>query len=157
MAIDTTKPLELADGRSVRFLCIDEDGDIAVRVQGGEGPRYFHRSGCHRYGSLPDLRNVAPIEHVDHATTPALTGGSSGYYKLHIASPTSGGPAYDTECNDIIEALDMNFAEGNAFKALWRIAADRAGRGKPGTTALYDSEKVVFFGQRLVAQNGASG
>lgn len=81
-----------------------------------------------------------------------LTGGSSDYYKLRIEKPTSGGDAYTTECNDIIEALSMNYAEGNAFKAVWRRAALRAGGGKPGSTLLYESEKVEFFGKRLVEQ-----
>lgn len=81
-----------------------------------------------------------------------LTGGSSDYYKVRIERPTSGGEPYVAECNDIIEALAMNFAEGNAFKAIWRMAAARQGNGKPGNTALYDAEKVVFFGQRLVEQ-----
>lgn len=82
-----------------------------------------------------------------------LTGGSSDYYKLHISNPTSGGPAYVAECNDIIEALGMNYAEGNAFKAVWRRAALRNGGGKPGSTLLYEAEKVEFFGKRLVAQS----
>ena len=81
-----------------------------------------------------------------------LTGGSSDYYKVRVERPTSGGAPYVAECNDIIEALGMNFAEGNAFKAIWRMAAARQGNGKPGNTALYDAEKVVFFGQRLVEQ-----
>jgi len=81
-----------------------------------------------------------------------LTGGSSDYYKARIDSPTSGGGVYIAECNDIIEALDMNYAEGNAFKAVWRRAALRQGGGKPGSTLLYESEKVEFFGKRLVEQ-----
>lgn len=81
-----------------------------------------------------------------------LTGGSSDYYKVRIATPTSGGGVYIAECNDIIEALDMNYAEGNAFKAVWRRAALRQGGGKPGSTLLYESEKVEFFGKRLVEQ-----
>lgn len=81
-----------------------------------------------------------------------LTGGSSDYYKVRVASPTSGNDAYTAECNDIIEALGMNYAEGNAFKAVWRRAALRMGKGKPGSTLLYDSEKVEFFGKRLVEQ-----
>jgi hypothetical protein len=84
--------------------------------------------------------------------TPSLTGGSSSYYKIEIKHPTTLDASYWAECNDIIEALEMNFAEGNAFKAVWRRAAKRQGRGKPGNSALYDSEKVVFFGQRLVIQ-----
>lgn len=79
-----------------------------------------------------------------------LTGGSSDYYKVRIAKPVSGGLPYQAECLDIIEALGMNFHEGNVFKAIWRIAAARQGNGKPGTTALYDAEKIEFFGKRLV-------
>lgn len=79
-----------------------------------------------------------------------LTGGSSDYYKVPVADPTSGGPAYVAECNDIIEALNMPFADGNAFKALWRIAALAQGNGKPGTTEVYDAEKLVFFAQRIL-------
>jgi hypothetical protein len=82
-----------------------------------------------------------------------LTGGSSDYYKLRISNPTGGGDAYTVECNDIIEALGMNYAEGNAFKAVWRRAALRQGGGKPGSTLLYESEKVEFFGKRLVEQS----
>lgn len=88
----------------------------------------------------------------------ALTGGSSGYYKVQIKNPTTEFKSpYEAECNDIIEALQMNFAEGNAFKAIWRKAAARLGNGKSGTTALYDAEKVEFFGKRLVTQEKANG
>lgn len=82
----------------------------------------------------------------------ALTGGSSSYYKVHISNPTTLSEEYDAECNDIIEALNMNFAEGNIFKAIWRMAASRLGNGKPGTTYLYDAEKCEFFSQRLIEQ-----
>jgi len=84
------------------------------------------------------------------AVSDTLTGGSSDYYKVAIDKPTSGGEPYMAECNDIIEALEMTFAEGNILKALWRIAAARQGKGKAGVTAIYDAEKIVFFGQRLV-------
>jgi len=79
-----------------------------------------------------------------------LTGGSVEYYRVTIDKPTSGGPAYVAECNDIIEALNMTYAEGNAFKAVWRHALARQGKGKEGNTALYDAEKIEFFGRRLV-------
>ena len=54
----------------------------------------------------------------------------------------------------------MNFAEGNAFKAIWRRAAQRTlGLRKAGAKddGLYDAEKVEFFGARLVAQSKAGG
>ena len=85
------------------------------------------------------------------------TGGSVSYYRAKVKRPTSGGDPYEAECNDIIEALRMNYAEGNAFKALWRRAAARVGKSKRGyTTGLYDAEQVVFFGERLVEQEKAA-
>ena len=82
--------------------------------------------------------------------TKGLTGGSSDYYKVEVKNPTRSRDAYVAECNDIIEALGMNFAEGNVLKAVWRHAANRMGRGKPGNSLLYDAEKIEFFGKRMV-------
>lgn len=81
------------------------------------------------------------------------TGGPVNYYKVAIAAPTSIHEPYTAECNDIIEALGMSFAEGEAFKAIWRACAARAlGQSKKGyTDGLYDAEKVVFYGGRMVA------
>ena len=109
-------------------------------------PRCKHGYGGNEYcPSCDEKQEIA-------AVVKPLTGGSSDYYKLPILHPTSGGTAYTAECNDIIEALGMNYAEGNAFKAVWRRAALRQGGGKPGSTLLYESEKVEFFGKRLVEQ-----
>lgn len=91
---------------------------------------------------------VAPVEDSEE-----YTGGSSDYYKVVIKNPTTFDP-YIAECNDVIEALDMNFAEGNIFKALWRKAAARQGKRKAGHNEQYDNEKILFFAQRL---NGLRG
>lgn len=81
------------------------------------------------------------------------TGGSSNYYKVFVNNPTTLEAPYEAECNDIIEALKMTFAEGNAFKAIWRKAKARQGVQKKGyDNGLYDSEKVVFFGERMVVE-----
>ena len=83
------------------------------------------------------------------------TGKSVSYYRVKVDSPTSFGlPPYIAECNDIIEALQMNYAEGNAFKAIWRSCAARNLKlAKAGyKDGLYDAEKVVFFGERMVVQ-----
>lgn len=83
------------------------------------------------------------------------TGGSVSYYTVQIVRPTTPGRApYEAECNDIIEALGMNYAEGNAFKALWRRAAARTlGKAKQGyKNGLYDAEKAAFFSNRLIEQ-----
>ena len=84
---------------------------------------------------------------------PEYTGGSVSYYKLQIANPVSGQNAYMAECQDIIETLNMDFNEANAFKAIWRRAAARTlGLVKKGSNGgLYDAEKILYAGQRLVA------
>ena len=85
-----------------------------------------------------------------------LTGGSVDYYKVHIERPTSGGAPYMAECNDIIEALRMEYDVANVFKAAWRVAALRQGRGKPGQDSeVYDGEKIVFFGNRIMERANA--
>ena len=81
------------------------------------------------------------------------TGSSSNYYKVYVKHPTTLDEPYEAECNDVIEALKMTFAEGNAFKAIWRKAKARQGVKKKGyDNGLYDSEKVVFFGERMVVE-----
>lgn len=82
-----------------------------------------------------------------------LTGGSSSHYVIDVYRPLEGSP-YRAQCLDIITTLNMTFAEGEAFKALWRKAAARLGNGKPGNTALYDAEKVKFYGETMVRLEG---
>ena len=79
-----------------------------------------------------------------------LSGGSTNYYKVEIKNPTTAKEPYMAECNDIIEALNMSFAEGNIIKAIWRMAAGRMNNGKPGTSYLYDAEKIEFYIQRIL-------
>ena len=84
------------------------------------------------------------------------TGGSVSYYDVVIKEWTN--PDHQLQlpivvsCNDIIEALGMNYAQGNAFKALWRIAAAKQGKMKKGNNTKYDAEKIVFFGERILKQ-----
>lgn len=70
------------------------------------------------------------------------------YYKQSV-SGKDGSSYYDIEingvtvsCNDVIDALGLNFNRGEAFKALWR-----AGR-KPGTSEKYDLDKAAYFTAR---------
>lgn len=128
--------------------------EIAERV--GCHPGYVNQvENAWLKDKAPDERQVEMFPSVPNEDTTidaVLTGGSSDYYKLEIGRPTSGGSPYVAECNDIIEALGMNYAEGNTLKAVWRHAALRQGRGKPGSTLKYEAEKIVFFGERLVEQ-----
>jgi len=81
------------------------------------------------------------------------TGSSSNYYKVFVKNPTTLPSPYEAECNDLIEALQMTFAEGNAFKGIWRKAKARQGVKKKGyDNGVYDSEKVVFFGERMLIE-----
>lgn len=82
------------------------------------------------------------------------SGGSVDYYQVHIEAPTTEGrQPYTAECNDVIEALGMTFAEANVFKALWRSAAARTlCKLKANNDAVRDAEKCVFFSQRVLVQ-----
>lgn len=72
---------------------------------------------------------------------PTVSGSDgSSYYDITINGVT-------ISCNDVIDALDMNFNQGEAFKALWRC-----GR-KPGVPKSYDLDKVVYFAGREAKRN----
>ena len=89
------------------------------------------------------------VEQEPTKVTVEHTGGSSSYYMTFVKVPTTLPEPYQAECNDIIEANEMTFAEGNAFKAIWRTSAARLGRKKLGNNAVYDAEKIQFFGARM--------
>lgn len=97
---------------------------------------------------------VHPVE-IKGTLDPEHTGGSVNYYKVHVANPTTLDKPYDAEANDIIESLGLTFAEGNLFKAIWRMAADRNGKKKKGNNSVYDAEKLVFFAERVLVQEKA--
>lgn len=81
----------------------------------------------------------------------ALSG--NHYYRVEVVAPISPElPPYSAECADIIEALGMTFNEGECFKAIWRGAAARQGRGKPGNSPQYDADKAAHYGARVAAQ-----
>ena len=83
-----------------------------------------------------------------------LSGGLSSYYLAQVIHPQrEEQQPYQAECDDIITALKMTFAEGCAFKAIWRTASARMGNGKPGHDPVYDSNKVVHYGKRMVVEN----
>lgn len=101
----------------------------------------------HIYKEMKDTLDEIEAEH---------TGGSVSYYDVTISKWTN--PKHQQKkpvtvsCNDIIESLEMNYAQGNAFKALWRIAAAKQGKLKKGNNTGYDAEKVCFFGDRILKQ-----
>lgn len=85
---------------------------------------------------------------------PEKSGGDCNYWLLNITEPKRLAP-YECEAEDIIEALGMTFAEGCAFKAIWRSCIARTlGKYKEGMDkhGVYDAEKVKYYGQRMLAQ-----
>lgn len=64
-------------------------------------------------------------------------GGSTSYYEL---------PDGSTELNDLIEHKGMSFALGNIFKACYRFGE------KDAASRLYDLNKIIYFAERLKAQ-----
>lgn len=80
----------------------------------------------------------------------ALTGGLVNYYLVKVEHPQRDVPPYQAECEDIIQALGLDFNEGCLFKALWRSANARKDNGKPDHKAEYDAEKMVHYATRIL-------
>ena len=86
---------------------------------------------------------------------PEDSGGSCDYYKVLIENPTTEVEQYTAECNDVIESLNMTYAEANVFKEIWRSAAARTlGKLKAGNNEVRGAEKIVFFAQRNAILKG---
>lgn len=89
------------------------------------------------------------------SSKPEDSGGSCDYYKVLIENPTTAEEQYTAECNDVIEALDMTYAEANMFKEIWRSAAARTlGKLKAGHNEVRGAEKIEFFAKRNAIQKG---
>lgn len=89
-----------------------------------------------------------------HEKEAEFTGKDVNYYLVEVTDPKRLTP-YTAECEDIIEALGMTFAEGCEFKALWRSCAARTlGKIKKGqdATGVYDAEKQVYYANRTLAK-----
>lgn len=135
-----TKRLHSGNGAGEQVLTIDQWDDGLPKI----GSAYAFP--CDVNGNKLPVRAARPEGE--------KSGGSVDYYQVRIENPTTKGrDKYTAECNDIIEALGMNYAEGNAFKAIWRSCAERTlGKKKAGGNSVYDAEKMVFFSQRVLVQ-----
>lgn len=75
-------------------------------------------------------------------------GGDSSYYDFVIHS--SYGGSLKVKTGDVIRAMVYNdFDLGNILKACRRIAEAQRGRGKLGTDAEYDCNKIAYFAKEL--------
>lgn len=79
------------------------------------------------------------------------SGGRVNYYLVEVKHPQrEDQPPYRAECEDLIEALDLNFDEANMFKEIWRGARARQGAEKEGNTALRGAQKLVHYAGRIL-------
>ena len=72
---------------------------------------------------------------------PESSGGSCGYYDVNITE------LGEVRCLDVIDALELTYAEANIFKEIWRGSAARRGLEKEGNTALRGAKKIQFFAE----------
>lgn len=85
-----------------------------------------------------------------HTESGSHGGGLTNYYLVQVEHPQrEGQEPYQAECEDIIEALGLNFDEGNIFKEIWRTANARQGNGKPGNTEKRGAEKILHYAKRI--------
>lgn len=131
-------------------------GEAMIRPRACVSCVHNTSKGCaHEAGSKECFGGATPYKLWESARVaqPENSGEHASYYEVDITRPKSGGAAYMAECQDIIEALKMDFNEGNAFKALWRRAAARLGNVKKGNEdPLYDAQKIKFYGTRILEQ-----
>ena len=95
---------------------------------------------------------VAVERRIDAKQMSNKSGGHVSYYSVDVDNPSKGGAPYRAEAIDVIASLDMTFAEGEAFKAVWRCAADRCGAHKDGNDTRRDAEKVAYYGEQMTAR-----
>ena len=128
-----------------------KDGSGEMGVGGVIGYETFGPNPLVLLNTADEVVNMATK--AQQGAVEEYTGSSSNYYKVFVKNPTTLPSPYEAECNDLIEALQMTFAEGNAFKGIWRKAKARQGVKKKGyDNGVYDSEKVVFFGERMLIE-----
>lgn len=80
-----------------------------------------------------------------------ITGGNVNYYLINVKDPKNLSP-YVVEVEDIIEVLNMEFAEGTVFKSLIRLCKLRQNLGKPGSTQKYEAEKIKYYADRILVK-----
>lgn len=97
------------------------------------------------------VEDITQIKEVNLSKPQESSGGDNDYWVVEITDPKRLEP-YKAECDDIIEAFQMSYQEGEAFKALWRNGAMRLGKGKPGDSHLRNAQKTAYYSGRMLKQ-----
>lgn len=98
-----------------------------------------------------ELRGVLGIPKYLYKPDPTSGGGLTNYYLVSVKHPQrEEHQSYIAECEDIIEALELNFDEANIFKEIWRTANARKGNAKQGQNDLRAAEKIYHYAQRIL-------
>lgn len=100
---------------------------------------------------MPALPTLTPMPEVIKAEN---SGGDVDYYLVEVPEPKRL-PPYIMEVEDIIEAVNMTFAEATVFKSLIRSCNEREhGKKKEGNDpeGIRDAEKMVYYSGRTLVQ-----
>ena len=91
-------------------------------------------------------------EQIIKQADPTSGGGLTNYYLIAVGYPQriDKQPPYIAECEDIIEALELNFDEANIFKEIWRTANARKGNAKQSQNNLRAAEKIYHYAGRIL-------
>lgn len=115
------------DGEQV-FSISYEGGDHQVAFSKTDGVKLVEEAGVSNEKTPTELTAGGKI---------ASDGGPSEYYDF---------PEGCSTLNDLIEYKGMSFAQGNIFKAAYRLG------NKEGISLEYDLKKIVYYAERMLAQ-----
>lgn len=130
-------------GRIIEVMYPTPDGEQVFSISYGGGHRQV------AYSETDGVELVEEARGSNEKTPTESTAGGSG----KVAS--DGGPSeyYDfpegcSTLNDLIEYKGMSFAQGNIFKAAYRLG------NKEGISLEYDLRKIKYYADRMLAQIG---
>jgi hypothetical protein len=88
-----------------------------------------------RYPDLPQESHHESISRMTKEEKITSDGKATEYYDFPEDSET---------LNDLIEHKNMSFAQGNIFKAAYRLG------NKNGIDELYDLNKIIYYAERMI-------
>ena len=151
--VDRPEMAGVSKGDVVVYIGIDGDGDLlyhdGLSTWHGGPDKWAEHFEPYKEDRRGYETKKPPAESTAEGYTPkdikepsgkiASDGGSSAYYDF---------PEGCNTLNDLIEYKGMSFAQGNIFKAAYRLG------NKEGITLEYDLKKIKYYADRMLAQIG---